>query len=575
MIFNVRKTDGSPLVNLDPGTANNSRSSLILFGKNFANWGTALNENMVHLMEHFADQTPPPNPLTGQLWYDTINKVMKVYQDGVWNLLNAASLQGIVEDLVPNRLYVSKSGSDSNSGRSWFTAKLTIRAACEAAAEQIARGDMTVDHVSILVASGDYTEITPIIVPAGVSIIGDNLRSVTVRPREDLVTQNVFLLSSKTYVYGITVRDHRLDPSALDITPTDDPRFTANASGRNLPRDTVQTGWAFSFAPGVVIRVSPYIQNCSSISGDPGTGSGIYPGGGGVLVDSNTIDPDSRIHSIVVDAFTQINLGGIGVKVVNKGYMQLVSFFVNFCQFGLLCVNGGHVTALNSNCSFGNYSLWSEGFRYLETDPDTHAVNQTWTGDGINRVFTTTSGKKIYPDQLRDLEVLVNNVAQTVNVDYTVSDGSGIQSVITFITAPALNATITARIRFGSLIEASGYTMSYTGAGLDYSRLSAGQGGVGRSDPNKYTIAYPETPNDPDDPIRSYARVYHTTTDESGDFYVGLVTPSTTFVDGVQQSARPSFRINQQRGAIDGRAFYQSIFGFMAPFILVLSRRGK
>lgn len=559
-------------MNLDPGTANNSRSSLILFGKNFANWGTALNENMVHLMEHFADQTPPANPLTGQLWYDTINKVMKVYQDGAWNLLNASSLQGIVEDLVPNRLYVSKSGSDSNSGRSWFTAKLTIRGACEAAAELITRGDMTVDHVSILVASGDYTESNPVLVPAGVSIIGDNLRSVTVRPQNP--TQNVFLLSSKTYVYGITVRDHRLDPSALDITPTDDPRFNANASGRNLPRDTVQTGWAFSFAPGVVIRVSPYIQNCSSISGDPGTGSGIYPGGGGVLVDSNTIDPTSRIHSIVVDAFTQINLGGIGVKVVNKGYMQLVSFFVNFCQFGLLCVNGGHVTALNSNCSFGNYSLWSEGLRYLESDLDTHAVNQTWTGDGINRIFTTTTGKKIYPEQIRDLEVLVNNVAQNVNVDYTVSDGSGIQSVITFITAPDLNATITARIRFGSLIEASGYTMSYTGAGLDYTKLSAGQGGVGRSDPNKYTIAYPETPNDPNDPISSYARVYHTTTDESGDFYVGLVTPGTV-TDGVQQSARPSFRINQQRGAIDGRAFYQSIFGFMAPFVLVLSRRGK
>ena len=556
MIFNVRKTDGSPLVNLDPGTANNSRSSLILFGKNFANWGTALNENMVHLMEHFADQTPPANPLTGQLWYDTINKVMKVYQDGAWNLLNASSLQGIVEDLVPNRLYVSKSGSDSNSGRSWFTAKLTIRGACEAAAELITRGDMTVDHVSILVASGDYTESKPVLVPAGVSIIGDNLRSVTVRPQN--VTQNVFLLSSQTYVYGITVRDHRLDPSALDITPITD-GLNANASGRDLPRDTVQTGWAFSFAPGVVIRVSPYIQNCSSISGDPGTGSGIYPGGGGVLVDSNTIDPTSRIHSIVVDAFTQINLGGIGVKVVNKGYMQLVSFFVNFCQFGLLCVNGGHVTALNSNCSFGNYSLWSEGFRYLDSP---QAVDQTWTGDGINRVFTTTTGTKVYTDQIRDLEVLVNNVAQVGNVDFTVSEVNGIQSLITFITAPALNATITARIRFGSLIEASGYTMSYTGAGLDYTQLSAGQGGVGRSDHNKYTIA------------QTNGRVYHTTTDESGDFYVGLVTPGAV-VDGVQQSARPSFRINQQRGAIDGRAFYQSIFGFMAPFVLVLSRRGK
>lgn len=558
MTFNIRKTDRSLLASVEPGTSNNSRSSLILFGKNFANYGTALNENMVHLMEHFANQTPPPNPLVGQLWYDTINKEMKVWQDNQWTLLNAASLRGIAEAIVPNRLYVSTSGNDGNTGRSWLSAKATIKSACAEAAALVASGQFDPDHVTILVASGDYTEQNPVVVPAGVSIIGDNLRSVTVRPQ--FVTQNVFLLESQTYVYGITVRDHRLSPSALDITPTD-AGLNANASGRNLPVNTSQTGWAFSFNPGANILVSPYIQNCSSISGDPDTGSGVYPGGGGVLVDSNTISANSRIHSIVVDAFTQINLGGIGVKVVNKGYMQLVSFFVNFCQFGLLCVDGGHVTALNSNCSFGNYSLWSEGYRYLD-NPD--AVNQTWTGDGLTKTFVTTANTKVYSDQTADLEVSVDGIIQTLNVDYTVSDGVANNSQIVFAEAPVASSLILARIRFGSLIEASGYTMSYAGAGLSYNYLSPGQDGVGRSDPNKYTIS------------RNQGRIYHTTTDESGDFYVGVVTPGeVNTITGVQSPARPSFRIDQQRGVIDGRAFYQSIFGFMAPFVLALTRRGK
>lgn len=563
MTFNIRRTNGSLIAEVAPGTSNSTASSLILFGKNFANYGTALNENMVHLMEHFADQTPPANPTLGQLWYDTINREMKVWEsDNKWNLLNSRSLQSIAEQIVPNRIYVSKNGNDSNSGKSWFTAKRTIRAACAAADLFLTTGDFEDNHVTILVSSGDYTEDCPITVPAGVSIIGDNLRSVTVRPRQ--ATSDVFQLNSGCYMYGFTVRGHRLEPSALDITPTDDPKYSADASGANLSRSTQQTGWAFSFAPGANIKVSPYIQNCSSISGDEGTGSGLYPGGGGVLVDPSVLENDpldpNRINSIVVDAFTQINLGGIGCKVVGKGYMQLVSFFINFCQFGLLCVDGGHVTALNSNCSFGNYSLWAEGFRWLDSP---QAVNETWTGDGVTRDFFTTTGTKVYPDQVPDLVIEFADQVQSTN-SYTVRDGVGIQSRIVFDEPPPAGVTIRARIRFGSLIEASGYTMSYAGAGLSYSQLSPGQGGVGRADPNKYTIA------------RNGGRVYHTTTDESGDFYVGVVTPGEVNpTTGVQASARPSFRINQRRGAIDGRAFYQSIFGFMAPFVLALTRRGK
>ncbi len=573
------------LVSIPDGASDTARSSLILFGRNFASWGTAINENFVHLMEHFANQTPPLHPMRGQLWYDTVNKVMKVWEDDEWKLLNANSLQSIAESVVPNRLYVSKSGLDSNSGTSWYTAKQTLLAACKEAERLITVNQMEVNHVTIMVASGDYEEVNPIVVPEGVSIIGDNLRSVTVRPSNAKL--DVFQLESGTYIYGITVRDHILTPSALDITPTGTNDPSANASGRNLPVNTAQTGFAFAFSPGALIRVSPYIQNCSSISGDPGTDSGIYPGGGGVLVDGDAIDPASRIHSIVVDAFTQINLGGIGVKVVGKGYMQLVSFFVNFCQFGLLCVDGGHVTALNSNCSFGNYAMWSEGFRYLDNPPQdglAGAINQTWPSsdpdkpvsqipDGSETQFTTAPNYKASIDQITDLVVDVTLISGIIDTSYRITsvlDGSLNNSVLNIIggptgtQAPPLDSVVRVRTRFGSLIEASGYTMSYAGAGLNYSRLSPSQGGVGKADPNKYTIT------------RNNGRVYHTTTDESGDFYVGAVTPGEIDPEtGLQRSGRPAFRINQRRGVIDGRAFYQSIFGFMAPFVLALTRRGK
>lgn len=266
---------------------------------------------------------------------------------------------------VTNRIYVSKNGNDSLDGRSWPKAKRTIKAALELAKQLVDEQEYEHYHTAIFIASGEYVEECPLEIPEGCAVIGDSLRSVTVKPQNPY--SDVFYVGSNCYAYGMTIRGHRLFPSALDITP----EGYAGANGRYLPRRTKQVGWAFSFTPGSRIRVSPYIQNCSSISGSGVFGSPDFvPGGGGVLVDPSVCAEGNRINSVVIDAFTQINVGGIGVKVVGRGYMQLVSFFVNMCQFGILCVDGGHVTLLNSNCSFGNYAFWAEGKRTLVREPD-------------------------------------------------------------------------------------------------------------------------------------------------------------------------------------------------------------
>ena len=83
---------------------------------------------------------------------------------------------------------------------------------------------------------------------------------------------------------------------------------------------------------------------------------------GGSLVDGAVISDRSPIQSFVYDAFTQLNQGGIGIKVTNNAYAQLVSVFTIFCSVGVICDNGGIASITNSNCNFGDISLLSSGY---------------------------------------------------------------------------------------------------------------------------------------------------------------------------------------------------------------------
>ena len=55
-------------------------------GRNYAGYGQQLDTNFVHQLENFADTTPPANPLTGQLWYNTnANTLYVCPTDGLSN----------------------------------------------------------------------------------------------------------------------------------------------------------------------------------------------------------------------------------------------------------------------------------------------------------------------------------------------------------------------------------------------------------------------------------------------------------------------------------------------------------
>lgn len=93
MTYTVNKTDGTVLVNLIDGTLDNT-TDLTLIGKNYSGFGEVFNENLVKLLENFADAAPPERPLLGQLWYDAADGRLKVYSSTGWKVSGGPVVSG-------------------------------------------------------------------------------------------------------------------------------------------------------------------------------------------------------------------------------------------------------------------------------------------------------------------------------------------------------------------------------------------------------------------------------------------------------------------------------------------------
>jgi hypothetical protein len=106
MAYTINLTDGTIFATIPDGTINTS-SSMTLIGKNYAGYGQFLDDNFIHLLENSSNTTAPSAPLTGQLWWDSGNNLLKVYNGTLFKTISAAT--------------ASTSAPSSNStGDLWF-----------------------------------------------------------------------------------------------------------------------------------------------------------------------------------------------------------------------------------------------------------------------------------------------------------------------------------------------------------------------------------------------------------------------------------------------------------------------
>lgn len=378
---------------------------------------------------------------------------------------------------VTNILYVTKDGSDTNTGRKLGDAKATIRGAIAEA------GPGTV----IKISAGSYIENNPIIVPEQVSLVGDSLREVSVSPQNS--NYDLFYLSPGNYITDMS--------------------FTG----------TLNSGKAIcSFNPNSIryFAQSPYIRNCTNF----------IPNSIGLKIDgNNAIGP---LKSMVIDSFTQYNQGGIGVSITNEGYAQLVSLFTICPDTAVYTGTGGACDLTNSNSSFGNYGLVSDGVgprKFVGVITQTAGANSdtfvikfdetvlgitTASYDNITGIATiTTSGNHNYTSGMSvvlnglQFQCLGNPGAGIVtypsgNNGY-VFEVSSITSPNTFVTNVGVSTTPNqvyvsgGTVRVNNIRPFDGQVVYFGSLYYTVSKIRVGSGGTGYTNTPTITISSPST----------------------------------------------------------------------------------
>lgn len=89
MVYNIKTSNGLPLVSIPDSTQDTQATSLTLPGRNAVNYGLSVNQNFVNLLQNFANTTSPANPLQGQIWFDSINNDLKVYDGTKWTAISS------------------------------------------------------------------------------------------------------------------------------------------------------------------------------------------------------------------------------------------------------------------------------------------------------------------------------------------------------------------------------------------------------------------------------------------------------------------------------------------------------
>jgi len=91
MPYIINTYNGQQIAIVQDGTVDNT-TDVKLVGKNYAGFGEIINENFVHLLESFAGANQPPNPLAGQVWYDSANRVIKFYDGNRFRIAGGAEI---------------------------------------------------------------------------------------------------------------------------------------------------------------------------------------------------------------------------------------------------------------------------------------------------------------------------------------------------------------------------------------------------------------------------------------------------------------------------------------------------
>jgi hypothetical protein len=95
----------------------NTQTDLSLLGKGYAGYGESIAENFLHLLENFSNTAAPTKPIVGQLWWDSTNAKLKVYNGTAWQTAGGSAPY---QSAQPSGISQGDIWIDSDTGQMYF-----------------------------------------------------------------------------------------------------------------------------------------------------------------------------------------------------------------------------------------------------------------------------------------------------------------------------------------------------------------------------------------------------------------------------------------------------------------------
>lgn len=328
MPYTINKTNGNVQTTITDGTAD-STTSLSLLGKNFAGYGDEIATNFLHLLENFANDSEPEGKITGQIWYNTSNNTLQVYNGAAWQ----SSAKVAVSSSEP---------AAGESGDLWWDSD---------------------DKQLYAYGGGGWT----LIGPSSPGVLGKNGQFAVSIP--DSITGNHTII--KEYVGGKLVAVYSKDPVAW--TPNFNPALSTDTA------DMI-TGFNISIQPGInfptdigniqfngIAANSSKLNNLSSTdflranvaalttgSLTVRTDSGFVLGAGDDLLLDITGGQDIRIKNQTANANIAFSVSGTGQILAPSGYNANTSLSLTTKSYVDTAV-------LTANSSVATQTLFRDG----------------------------------------------------------------------------------------------------------------------------------------------------------------------------------------------------------------------
>lgn len=91
MAYTITPTNGQNPIIVADGTLNTS-TSLTLVGKNYPSYGSILDQNLFRLLENSANSVAPTAPVTGEIFWNTSNNSLSVWNGTIWRTLGSVTV---------------------------------------------------------------------------------------------------------------------------------------------------------------------------------------------------------------------------------------------------------------------------------------------------------------------------------------------------------------------------------------------------------------------------------------------------------------------------------------------------